>query len=266
MIGFRMPSRLLLLAEPRSGSSWLMETLNSHPGIDLRSEILNHKLNDAVAEFIDGGPEAQRACLEYLENQLSAPAKRSARFSGCKVLLNHLTLIGRGFPDLFIDFFQQAFFIFLFRENLVLSEISVQLAHRYDIWHVKKEEQVTLRRILLEPPVLIANLERNLRRREKMRRALAAAQTRGFSLSYEELFSRRDSVLARIISFLGLDPAPLVASNEKKGNPFRPEEVIENFADVRAALQPYPQFLKMLLSPLPDRGDGPGEVAGGPLP
>jgi len=266
MPGFRKQHRLFLLAEPRSGSSWLMETLNSHPGIDLQGEILNPALNGDIAKFVRGGSGEHRDCLEYLEEKLAIPGKETARFSGCKVLLNQMIHIGRGFPELFLDFNRKAFFVFLYRANLVSGEISLQLAHKFDVWHVKQEEQVTLKRIHLPPRALVRNLERSLRSRNKMRRFLEAVKRRCFSLSYEELFSQRESTLARIISFLGLDPAPLVVSSELKGNPFRPEEVVENYAKVRAALEPYPHFLEMLLAESPNRGAVQNRGAGSPRP
>lgn len=42
---------LFILAEPRSSSSWLLETLNSHPDITLASELYNHVQFQEVQSF-----------------------------------------------------------------------------------------------------------------------------------------------------------------------------------------------------------------------
>lgn len=240
--------RLFILAEPRSGSSWLMETLDSHPGISLQGELLNQAVNGDVAKYSGGGPVEFGACLRYLEKALEAPGKKTARFAGCKVLLNQMTLIGSGFPEFFIDFYRRAVFIFLFRANLVASEVSLQLAHKHDVWHVKREEQVVLKKLRLSPPVLVANLEKRLERREKIRQLLAAKGPSCLAISYEELFGDPSASMGKLFAFLGLADRGVVFSREKKSNPFQHQLVIENYQEVRQYLESYPHFLQMLLA------------------
>ena len=239
--------RLFILAEPRSGSSWLMETLNSHPEIRLLGEILNQVQYPEIKAFPAGREKDFPEWLEYLEIKLNASPGRKTRYSGCKILLNQLTLIGEDFADCFLNHYRDASFIFLTRGNLVAEQISLQLAHKYDIWHVKKMNQVALKKVTLAPAVLVANLEKSLRRRETVIQALKNRNSSFFSLPYEDLFADPGRALSGIFAFLGLADKKPVFSDEMKSNPFRPHEVIENYREVRAYLERFPAFLKMLI-------------------
>lgn len=73
--------RLFILAEPRSGSSWLMETMNSRPEIRLLGEILNHVQNSGIKKYIGGHEKDFRGCLDHLERTLRAAANTKILFS-----------------------------------------------------------------------------------------------------------------------------------------------------------------------------------------
>jgi LPS sulfotransferase NodH len=237
--------RLFILAEPRSGSSWLRETLNSHPDIRLEEERLNHVQFPEIRAFLSGGEPGFRACLAHLERVLARRSDRAA-WSGCKVLLNQLDFIGPGFADRFLDRYREASFILLVRGNLVSEHISLRLAHRYASWHARRRNQVVLKRVALPPEVLVADMERSLRRRQAIQQGLRERRARCCELSYEGLFADMPGTLAAIMRFLGLEPTRLTPSGEMKGNPFPPREVIENFQEVREHLRRYPEFLRML--------------------
>lgn len=46
-----MTQRLFIIAEPRSGSSWLLETLNTHDNISKWGELYNHTLHKEILQF-----------------------------------------------------------------------------------------------------------------------------------------------------------------------------------------------------------------------
>lgn len=253
--------RLFILAEPRSGSSWLMETLNSHPeirlmteipgpgqGSQLLGEILNPVVNGDIKKYIGGSEKDLHDCLEYLEKILAAPGGKKERFRGCKVLLNQLTHIGAGFPEQFLDFYRDAVFIFLYRANLVAGQVSLRLAHKHHTWHVNRQDQIVLKKVHLSPPVLVADLEKALRCREQIRRLLAAKRQPCLAISYEELFADPAAALDNIFAFLGLADRKVVFSREMKGNPFLLRQVVDNYQEVKEYLGSYPPFQKMLLA------------------
>lgn len=238
--------RLFILAEPRSGSSWLMETLNSHSEIQLLGEIMNPVQNSAITKYIGGNENDFHDCLDSLERTLNAPVKKMVRFCGCKILLNQLTLIADDFPEFFLNYYNDAAFIFLYRTNLVAEQISLQIAHKYNIWHVTQENQVVLKKVKICPSVFVSKLEKSLWRRKKIWQLLNTRRLHYYPLSYEELFAERESIFEKIFAFLGVAATKVIFSSEIKGNPFQPQEVIENYQEVKSYLQQYPFFVTML--------------------
>jgi LPS sulfotransferase NodH len=248
MNGFRRRQRMFILAEPRSGSSWLMETLGSHAEIQLLGEILNQAQNSDIKKYQNGSAADFRGCLDYLEGILNARTNQKGRFGGCKILLNQLDLIGHDFPAFFLDFYHDASFIFLYRANIVAAQISLQIAHRHDAWHAKQVDEIALKKVRIPPRFLIANLKKCLWRRERIRSMLAAAGSRVHALSYEELFGDEKRSLDKIFAFLHLADRHVVRSGERRGNPFQPQETLENYSEIEMSLQSHPDFHGMLLN------------------
>jgi LPS sulfotransferase NodH len=238
-----MPKTLFLLAEPRSGSSWLMETLNAHPEIGLLGEILNRAQFPQIASIPVRADEGFPDWLAYIEGCLG----EKRRYRGCKILLNQLTLVGEGFADALFDRYRAADFILLRRDNLVAAEISLQLAHKSGVWHVKDPGKVALRKTAIPPGVLVANLDRTLRRREAVARSLEARGLRKHSLCYEDLFEAPRRALSAVFAFLDLEDTGPRFSAEVKGNLFRAEDVLENYPEIRERLEKRPEYLRMLL-------------------
>lgn len=237
---------LFILAEPRSGSSWLLDTLNSHRRIQLQGELLNHALHKEVAKYPGGTARDFDGCLAYLGNCLQTVIKRNCSYYGCKILLNQLTYIGEGFPAEFLHRYRDASVIFLYRENLAAGHISLQIAHRYGIWHVNRNDEVTMKKIHIRPAVMAGHLKRDLQRRDNIRHLLETVPISYHALSYETLFRDRTGSLNGICGFLGLPDRRLVFSKELKGNPFRPGDVIENYRELEEYFWQFPEFRGML--------------------
>ncbi len=235
--------RIFILAEHRSGSSWLMNTLNSHQDVSLFGELYNHATFNEVSRFQHIGKEEFSGCVAYLENKLSAVANR---YVGCKILLNQLTLIADDFPDYFIDHYKNAYLLFLTRENMVEAQVSVSIAHAYGIWHVHRKKSIQKRRVRIRPEELYKRLERQAFIREAVRKKLEALDVKRIFITYEELFRRKKRGIGRICDLLNITARGIKYSEEIKGNPFRLEEMIENFQEVRDYLQQYPHYYRML--------------------
>jgi len=236
---------LFILAEPRSGSSWLLETLNSHRDIALESELYNQAIYGEVKSFQQIEKEKLGTCIAYLENKL---ARERKKYTGCKILINQLRFISPDFPRYFIENYRQAHFIFLLRENAVSAQISLTIAHRHQIWHCTKDEDIKKKKVHIRPPELYTNLERFRELKETAWKLLEDYEVNRIRLTYEELFADKDAVIKRICKFLNIPAGRIVFSTEKKGNPFRPEEIIENYEEVKEYLEKYPHYYEMLLN------------------
>lgn len=238
-----MKKRLFILAAPRSGSSWLLETLNSHQEITLFSELYNHAMFPEVNQFRGTGKDNFHQCILYLENKL---AQKNNRYTGCKILFNQLELISNDFSTYFIDHYKNSCFIFLYRKNMFDAQVSVRIAHEYNIWHVKKNEDIKKRKIHLNLTHLYKNLEKNRAVKEKILNQLENFVAKKMIINYEELFANQKGRIKDICKFLEIPGKHIRFSSEKKGNPFKAEEVVENFTEVKQFLKQYPHYYEML--------------------
>jgi LPS sulfotransferase NodH len=236
---------LFILAEPRSGSSWLLETLNSHPGINLASELYNHVLFPEVQSFHQIETGNLGTCIAYLDNKL--PQEKD-RYSGCKILINQLRYISPAFPRYFIENYRGAAFIFLHRENAVSAQISLAVAHAHHVWHCKKEDDIRKKKVHIAPPEFYKNLQRFRELRDNVWNLLEEYGVKRLHLTYEALFGDRDQVIEEICAFLNIPGGCINFSTEKKGNPFLPEEIIENYEEVKEYLKGHPHYYEMLLN------------------
>ncbi len=240
-----MTQRLFILAEPRSGSSWLLETLNSHPGIILCSELYNQALFQEVNRFHGIGKDKFHHCIQYLENKLK---QKNNRYTGCKILFNQLELISADFSKYFIDKYKNSYFIFLYRENMFAAQVSLRIAHTYDTWHVNKDTDIKKRKIHLNLTHLYKNLEKSRAVKEKILNQLENSAAPKMIITYEQLFADKKGRIKDICKFLEIPGTGIRFSSEKKGNPFKAEEVVENFAEVKQFLKQFPHYYEMLVN------------------
>jgi LPS sulfotransferase NodH len=247
-----MKRKLFILAEPRSGSSWMMNTLNSHKKVDLRTELYNHAAFPEVIEFHKSAREHFPRCIDYLENKLAAPPpgpalRKNIQYTGCKILLNQLHLISAEFPAYFIDSYNDAYFIFLCRENIVAAQISLKIAHTYKTWHIQERNDIIKRTVNIPPGEFYKKLERTRQQRDYFLELLKGFAVKHLRLTYEKLFAHKKKTMADICDFLEIPNRSFRFSAEKKGNPFRAEEILENFDEVKRFFEQYPDYEEMLL-------------------
>jgi len=235
--------KLFIFAEPRSGSSWLMETLNSHKDISLSSELYNHAMFQEVSNFHRIKKDEFDNCINYLEKKLTPGNK----YTGCKILFNQLGLIADDFPAYFIENYKDAYFICLYRENIVEANVSLEIAHAYKTWHVKNNKNIIKRKIYLNPDEFYLKLEITRRRRNKYLHLINNFDVKKIELTYEEMFADQDKKIEEICDFLNISPVYITFSDERKGNPFRVEEIVENFEEVKNYLKRYPNYYEMLI-------------------
>jgi len=243
--GTRQKQYLFILAEPRSGSTWLTETLNSHPQVRLLGELLNPKLFPEVAVFPGLNRERLSEPLQYLDRKLK---KTGVRYPGCKILLNHLNQISPDFLGLILATYPTAHYLFLTRKNLVKSLVSVKIAEQSDRWHLHPGEEHPLTPIHIDPAWLKDRLKQRQLLRTRMASQLAASGCRQMKIAYEDLFDNREDTIRQISKFLHLPGQDIRFSRKIKSTPTNLEKIIANYADVCRALQEEPEYYSMLTS------------------
>jgi len=236
---------LYLIAEPRSGSSWLMHTLDSHPLVRLRGELLNPEAFPAAKRFENMAPEMHAECLAYLEETAE---NESLAWTGCKLLLPHLLRTGDDFVEKLLRRIpaQNGRIIFLSRENMLAARISQELAFKTGKWHVSRPGQRHNATLEPDPEAFWWKMDFAWKWRGKIVKHLDESGVPSLRLTYEELFAHPRRQLKRIASFLEISVRGFSRCREVRTNPRPPHRVLSNYAAVARRLRRDSRFATML--------------------
>jgi hypothetical protein len=222
MLGRGEIVKFVLLFTGRSGSSYLMDLLDSHPDIRAQGEIL------ASATHL--GAEDQ---LKHVREFFSPGVLRAYKVIGFKTKL----------VDIFepTDFSQllhemKCRIIVMNRENVVKSVVSRIFAERiyetYSEWNITKQS-------MRLPPIDIAPdiFENFLQHKEKVEEELfsfvESIQLPKTFVTYEDLLRDPQRCLKGILEFLDVPSVPL-NSDIKKHTSDNLRQVVSNFSEIRA--------------------------------
>lgn len=248
------PRPLYLIAEPRSGSSWLMNTLGSHPQIHLRGELLNPQAFPEAQRFENMPPEIHAQCLAYLED----PGENEARmWTGCKLLLPHLLRTGNNFIGKLLRRVRErdGRVVFLTRADMLAARISQDLAIKTGKWHVSRPGQRHTATLEPDPEEFWWKMDAAWKWRQELSAYLEESGVPLLRLTYEDLFAHPRGELRRISAFLEIPVRGFTRCREVRANPRPPHRVIRNYSDVAERLVRDPRFAPMLAEPGHNKGD-----------
>ena len=240
-------TRFVVLSTQRSGSTWVVDMLTSHPRVVAYSELFMHggqgtprwgqeKDLPYWQTFIAdkrGGRLARPVHLwRYLGQALEERPGVDA--IGFKLMYSQLTRISRPLmPALWL---KRVRIIHLIRRNALDVVLSKEAgAARQGKLHARDGDQVERVRLNLDTQSL-------LRRMTLHERGIAGARVRfrKVGLPYTEVIyedlAADEGGFAELFEFLGVEPAPVTSSLQKL-NPTSHEELIENYGEVREALE-----------------------------
>jgi LPS sulfotransferase NodH len=220
-------SRVFIFAEARSGSTWLLETLNSCSELFLLKEIMQPGQRQ---EFSNRYPEyfnSVEGDVLYIEKQLSLV---DGIQKGCKILFPQAVR----FMDIyeFLFNYRDAKFILLRRENVLKGEVSGFVARQFALWH--PTEHTERHMVEIDPELLYKRiLWRNLSTTFCIN--LIKAHCNNFlEITYEELFPVTSRVIDSLCDFLTISNRSLSPAREVKSNPHSLDEIIINYDAVKA--------------------------------
>jgi LPS sulfotransferase NodH len=266
--GARRPTPFVILTSGRSGSSWLMEMLNSHPAIGGYGELFStrHKTRfpqTRAATYGDPGGipffgaylgDRRRVNVatvpywgtQYL-NEVFAP-RVGYDAIGFRMRYGHLRARWAKLP-LSSWFFPYAALkrirvVHLTRNSLDYL-ISREVATASGLRHARSEEEVVNPRISLEVETLVRRLDQCEAHERLVRRSIAAFRLRALELTYEDLAADTSSAYRRSVEFLGGAPDHEPRWGMRKVIDTPRSELIENYEGVRRALSgtKYASFL-----------------------
>lgn len=231
--------RIFLFADARSGSTWLVNTLNTHPAISMIDEILNPDFSKNFQATRSADDFANlKGNARFIESYLS---HLPGQFAGCKILfpqaIRHLDVYE------FLLNYSESRFILLHRQNIVKAEISGMIANKHHRWHlIEHQEKQT---VSVDPAFLRDRLAWRLATREFCVRMLKHFCPNTLMIEYEDLFSNIEATLKTLSEFLNVPVTGFTCGTEIKSNPFPLNELVENYTECRDAFVNNPELYQM---------------------
>ncbi len=236
-------NRLFILAESRSGSNWLTETLNNHEDLLVLREIFHPGFRKSMVEKMDSNDLLKIGKdIDYFEQALLG---KGAQISGCKILFSQLIRVMDFYR--FLEFYKNQYMIVLTRENIIHAELSGEIARLKQNWHLMEGEPI-LSPVNLDVKVFFKRLEWRRMRKAFVTEALNLFDIDYLEIGYSDLFEHRNENLGKIFGFLGVDYQfeNLKLSKEKKSNPYTLKEMVVNYEELEDFLRPFPEYFKYL--------------------
>ncbi len=202
-------NKFCIITTQRSGSTWLISLLESHPDIKAFYEIFLDRWpgNDFLISFhefkqANFGIRPEKT-FRYLDQLNIYPGKHHT--IGFKIMYNQL---GR-YPEVLAKFALDRYkIIHLIRDNHLDIAISAASMQQNKLVHAKKI--VHANPIILEPESLIKGLSRLETQLNLARLLLKIIPNPVLEIKYEELCENQNQALGSIVKFLGM---PLDAHN-----------------------------------------------------
>jgi LPS sulfotransferase NodH len=252
--------RFIILATQRTGSSWVQEMLDSHPRVRVFNELF---LSGARGKPI-WGPDN----VEFAESFLDARRRRPSPLTRLYWQYRYLQRVfgqsdvdAVGFKYMYDQVphslavlphaaLSRVRVIHVVRRNLLDRIISNKLAQKTGLFHLAGDDRPPVpwwpnerveSTVRLPVDELLDELRQLTRQRALMRSWLRLSRTPVREVEYEALVEDH-SGFGLLLRFLGLPQGdwPLLSSGLQKLRTRSQAEVIENFAEIRAALAPTP--------------------------
>jgi len=241
-------TRFIVLSTQRSGSTWVVDMLNSHPHVLAYSELFMHggegipqwsREQDVpywqtfVAEKGGGRLVMTFWLWRYLDRAYTPRPGIDA--VGFKLMYSQLTPVARPLvPALWL---RRARVIHLIRRNALDVVLSKEAgAARRGVLHAREGHAVEAVRIRLRTEDLLERMNAHEREIERARARFRRIGLPYCEVVYEDLVRDEESGFASLFQFLGVRAEP-VSSALQKVNPTSHEELIENYGEVREALE-----------------------------
>jgi LPS sulfotransferase NodH len=245
-----------ILTTQRSGSTWLVSLLDSHPQIKAFSELfIGEEFAHQSDEYL---PWTDQHLSSFYEFEKRNPGLRPFQVFQYLETLDHYpeTYRAVGFklmysqlakrPEILLKLILAKYKVInLVRENPLDIIISKANLRRSGSPHFKKEQ--ALKAIELKPTLLLQELKKQDRKTQLMRTMLNLLPLQVLNITYESLCENQQSAINSVLSFLEVEDKKIsLNSNLKKISKGQYSQKIANFEEVRIALSGtrFQQFLR----------------------
>ena len=248
-------TRFVLLSTQRTGSTWAIDMLNSHPRVVAYAELFMHDAagrpkwggeTDLVfwRTFVEqhgysrGRLARARLLWRYLERVYARRPGVDA--AGFKLMYSQLRVSRPLVPALVL---QRVRVIHLVRRNVLDVLVSRHAAAARGTHHARSE--VGSVRVRVPVDDLVRRIEEHEQSVADVRARFARLRLPWCEVAYEDLVADPEAGFAALFAYLWTEPLP-PSSGLTKLNPTEHAELIENYEDVRAALAgtPYAAYVR----------------------
>jgi len=242
-------TRFIVLSTQRSGSTWVVDMLSSHPRVVAYSELLMH---GGQGRPKWGGEQGLVYWPTFLEEKGSPRSRLGRAFwlwrylgqvyaqrpdidaAGFKLMYSQLQVSRPLVPFLVL---RRVRVIHLIRRNALDVVLSKEAgAARQGVLHARSGQTLEAVRIRLRTDDLLERMTAHEREVESARSRFQRIGLPYCEVVYEDLVRDEESGFASLFQFLGVTAEP-VSSALQKVNPTSHEELIENYGEVRDALE-----------------------------
>jgi len=241
-------AKFVVLSTQRSGSTWVVDMLNSHPKVLTYSELFMHggegKPKWGAEKDIpywqtfarnEGGGRLARIFKLWRYLGRVYEERPGIEAIGFKLMYSQLTRVARPLmPALWL---RRARIIHLLRRNALDVVLSKEAGEaRRGRLHARSGDEIETVRIRLSTDDLLDRMTAHDRQIEGARVRFKHVGVPYTEVFYEDLVANEKQGFDSLFRFLGVEPAP-VSSSLQKVNPTEHDELIENYAEVRDALE-----------------------------
>lgn len=213
--------KFLIVGRARSGTTLLRTLLDAHPDVTCQSEVLRRRVLDPAGH------------LERLA------AKSSGRAWGAKLLSYQMVQVQRfRDPARFLAGLDQRGYLLIHLVRGTFDQtLSLAIAQKSKQFHNRTGDKLFTRKAVLDPADFVRRLQWNdlLLRYEEY----CLADLPHLEVSYERDLLDPDhqaETAARLFAEIGVTPLP-VASTLRKMLPTKPSDILENYAEIAAAVR-----------------------------
>ena len=238
-------TNFVVLSTQRSGSTWVVDMLTSHPKVVAYSELFMHggegKPRWSGAQDLQywqtySQGKHRLAKPYWLWHYLGEAYRERPGIDaiGFKLMYSQLTRISRPLmPALWL---KRVRIIHLIRRNALDVVLSKEAgAARQGKLHARDGDEVERVRLNLDTQSLLRGMTLHERAIAGARVRFKKVGLRYTEVIYEDL-AADEKGFSELFEFLGVEPAPVTSSLQKL-NPTSHEELIENYGEVREALE-----------------------------
>lgn len=248
------PHRFVVVCAARSGSTWLIDLLDSHRQVCCFPDLFAH---DHYGEAPDGGSRQAVTWDSYSVNRIGSLGWRARMQLFFRYLDDEV--YGRGGDAPWVGFrlmyyqLQRGFglpaylkvrgvsILHLIRHNHLDVILSHEAIKNRKYYHASQQADVAPLQIQLEASTLLQRLQERDSEIREQRRFYASLGLPCHEISYEALCADRDAHLREAFDFLGLPPGDEVLHSPlKKLNPRNRRELIANYDEIEDVLSGSP--------------------------